>query len=114
MSFRYSLALWIFINILSKALAIAALLISILKTKGLLKVLATKTFKTDNNEVVKINDRVDKIVKNWFKSKKLKNTKYKILICSNIGVTRKYTFLTSGAKKAFSFLRQLFIKALIL
>lgn len=69
--------------------------------------MAQKAFKTDNNRVVEnSNSRVDKIVIDWFKFKKSKNDKSRILIYfSNIKAIRKSIFLTSNAKKAFNYLK---------
>lgn len=61
------------------------------------------------------SNRADKIVKNLSKSKNLKNNKSKNLMhVQNIGAIGEHTFLTSGTKEAFNYLRQVFIKAPIL
>lgn len=49
-----------------------------LKMVELLEALALKTFKANDNEVVKIDSRADKIFKNFSKFKKLKNRKFKV------------------------------------
>ena len=58
--------------------------------------------------------RVDEMARDSSKSKKSKNNKSKIPTCTNIRVTGKPTFLTSGAREAFNQLRQVFTKAPIL
>lgn len=51
---------------------------------------------------------------NLFKSKKAKKNKSKILLYFlMIEVTKKSIFLTFDIKKAFNYLKQIFIKALI-
>ena len=49
---------------------IAVLLISLLKTIGLSEELALKMFRADNNEVVGVDDRANKMVVNLSKNKK--------------------------------------------
>lgn len=76
--------------------------------------LTSKAFKTNNNEVVEVDsNRTDKIAIKLFKSKNSKNTKSKLLMCINIGATRKLIFLTLNTKVAFNRLKQAFIKVLI-
>lgn len=94
----------IFTNALYK---IAILFMSMLKTTWLFK-LALKKFGT-KNEVVRVGGRADKTFKNSPKFKKSPNDKFKNL--THIKATKKPTFLISSAKKAFSLLRQAFIKA---
>lgn len=62
-----------------------------------------KPLRVDDYEVVKDYDKADKISKNLFKSKKLKNKKYKSL--TYINATGKPIFLILGTKKAFNHLR---------
>lgn len=55
------------------------------------------------------------MVKNLSKSKKLKNEKSEISMCfSDIKAIEEPMFLTSNGRKAFNYLWQTFIKALIL
>ena len=100
---------WRFIRRFSK---IVALLISILKTTGLFKKSAPKTFKVGNNEVVwGDSDRANETV---IDLSKFKNEKSRKLTCiPNIGATREPNFLTLDAKKDFNHLWLAFIKALI-
>ena len=65
--------------------------------------LALKTFKANNNEVVKISGKAYKIFKNLSKSKKLKNKKSENL--TYIKVIEKPIFLTFNAKKIFNHLK---------
>ena len=76
--------------------------------------MALKTFKTSYNEIVKSNKgRANKIIVNF--SNNLKNNKFKNLIYMlNIKAIKKSIFLTFNAKKFFNYLRQTFIKTLIL
>lgn len=75
--------------------------------------LALKIFRTNNNKIVKSgNSRANKIARNLFQFKKLKNNKSKNLIY--IEVIRELIFLISDIKKIFNYLRQIFIKTLIL
>lgn len=88
-----------------------------LKTTRLSKILIQKIFKANNNKVVKVvvNNKIDKRVKNLFNSKKLKNNKFRNLSnILNIRVTRDFTFLNFGVKETFDYLKQVFIKVLIL
>ena len=79
-----------------------------LKVSGLLN-LASKTFRIDNNKVVKVNDRINKTFVNLFKI----NKSQKLTCIPNIGAIKKPIFLIFNAIKAFNFLKQAFIKALI-
>ena len=72
--------------------------------------LAQKTFKVDNNKVVKIDGRVNKTVVNLFKNNKSRKLTY----MSNIRVIKKPNFLIPNAKKTFNHLWLIFIKVLIL
>ena len=76
--------------------------------------LALKAFKADYNKVVKDDDnRANEIVMNL--SNKLNNNKSKNLMhISNIRAIKKSIFLNPNAKKVFNYLKQAFIKALIL
>lgn len=73
-------------------------------------------FRTDVNKIIGGGGgRVNEMVKNLSKSKKLKNKKSEILTrLSNIKAIEKPMFLTLNGRKAFNYLRQTFIKALIL
>lgn len=68
----------------------------------------------NGNKVIKVSNRVDKIVKNLSKSQRSKNEKFKIQKCKNIRAIKKLIFLIYSTKKVFNHLRQVFIKALIL
>lgn len=60
----------------------------------------------NNNEIIKVGSKADEMVRNLFKSKKLKKDKLKNLIyVSNIGATRKLMFLIFSDKKTFNYLR---------
>ena len=75
-----------------------------------------KTLEINNNKVVKeVNDdKTDKIIKNLFKFKKLKNNKFRNLAyISNIRTIIKFIFLIFDAKKTFNYLKQVLIKVLI-
>ena len=75
--------------------------------------LASKIFKVDNNEIIKINNsKVDKLAKNLSKFKIFKNIKFKILICIYSKIIKKLTFLISNIRKAFKGVNQVFIKVL--
>ena len=72
--------------------------------------LALKTIKANENEVVRSDDRANKIVINLSKNNKSRN-----LICiPNIKAIKKLTFLNPNAKKIFNYLKQTFIKGPIL
>lgn len=74
--------------------------------------LALETFKTDDNEIVGVGGRVNEIIKNSSKFKKLKNNKSENLIyVLNIRAIQKFIFLTLNAKKSLNILRQIFITA---
>ena len=86
-----------------------------LKTIESSEVLAPKLFRASDNKIVEISGKVDKTVRNLFKFKSLKNDKSENLMCiPNIEAIGETMFLTPGAKEAFNFLRQVFIKAPIL
>ena len=72
-----------------------------LKTTGLSKELALKTFKADKDEVVDGSDG----------SKTVRNLSKKSTRVPNIGAIGELNFLTPNAKKAFNHLRLAFIKA---
>ena len=74
------------------------------------KELALKAFKTDDDKVVEVDSKANKIVVNLSKNKKFKNLTY----MSNIRATGKPSFLIPNAKKTFNHLWLAFIKALIL
>lgn len=72
-------------------------------------------FKTNNNKIVEdCNNRANKSFIDLFKSKKLKNAKFEILIYMNIGAKEKSIYVTPSAKKVFNLSNQTFIKASIL
>lgn len=77
------------------------ILISILKTIELSDI-APRVLRAGDNKVIRGGDKVDEIIKNLSKSKKLKNTKPKILTYINIGVTEKPILLNSNTKGAFN------------
>lgn len=77
------------------------ILISILKTTELSDV-APRVLGASDNKVIGGDDKVDETIKNLSKSKKLKNTKPKILMYTNIGVTEKPILLNSNTKGAFN------------
>lgn len=61
----------------------------------------------DDNKIIEIVDsnKVNKMVKNVFKSKKLKNKKFENLKhLQNIEATKKPIFLIFGARKTFNHL----------
>ena len=87
---------------------ITILSILLLKTTRLSN-LVLKVFKADDNEVVKIGNKINKTVINLFKNNKSRNLTY----IPNIGATKKSIFLTPNIKKIFNHLRQLFIGVLI-
>lgn len=69
-----------------------------------------KTFKDDNNYVIKMSGIADKIFRNL--SKKLKNNKFEILTnIQDIRATTKLMFFNFCNKKAFNSLKQVFIIA---
>ena len=49
-----------------------------LKTIKSSEVLASKAFRANNNEIIKIGDRANEMFRNLSKSKKLKNKKSKV------------------------------------
>lgn len=65
-------------------------------------------------EVVESCDKADKIFKNLFGSKNSKNKKSKILMYIIIRALGELIFLISSAKKTFNYLKQAFMKVLIL
>ena len=60
-------------------------------------------FKAENNEIVEDGDKAGKIVMDSSKSKKSKNEKSEILMCSEF--MGEPMFLTSNAKETFNCLR---------
>ena len=72
--------------------------------------LALKAFKIDNDEIVEIDNKANKIVVNLFKNNKLRN----LMHMPNIKAIKKPIFLIPNAKKVFNNLQLIFIKALIL
>lgn len=83
-----------------------------MKTIKLFKILASKTLNTNNNKIVGIGDRADKIFKTLFKFKKLKNKKFKNLIY--IRAIKKFIILIPSTGKVFICLKQAFIKVLVI
>ena len=71
--------------------------------------LPLKIFKIDNNKVVEVGDRANKIVVNSFKNNKFWNLMY----IPNIKATGKFIFLIFNPKKIFNYFNQAFIKAII-
>ena len=72
--------------------------------------LALKIFKVNKNEIVLAsNNRVNKMVMNLFNNNKSRNLAY----MPNIKAIKKSIFLILGIKKAFNYLKQVFIKFLI-
>ena len=71
--------------------------------------MASKVFKADDNNVIKVGSRTNKMILNLFQNNKFKNLMY----IQNIGATKKYIFFTFNVKKRFNTLKQAFIKALI-
>ena len=66
--------------------------------------LALKVFKTDNNEVVKVSNRVNKTIVNSFRN---------LMHVLKIQIIKKHIFLTPNTKKVFNYLKQTFIKVSI-
>ena len=62
-------------------------------------------FKTNNNDVVRIGDRVNETIMNLFKNKKSRNLTH----IPNIKATMEFIYLIPNAKKAFNYLRLVFI-----
>lgn len=93
---------------------IAASPISILKITGSLKKSGSKKSKTDNNKVVRGGGggKIDEIVVDLSKFKKLKNNKSENSTC--IRAIRELIFLIFDIKNAYNWLNQVFIKVLIL
>ena len=82
-----------------------------LKTTGSSEKLVLKAFEIDKNEIVSNgSSRANKIVINLSKNKKSRKLTY----IPNIRAIEKSNFLISNTKKAFNYLRLLFIKTPIL
>lgn len=62
-----------------------------------------KIFRADNNNIVKDNNKADKIFKNFLKFKKLKNIKFDIQ--SYIKAIKKPLFTNFSTKQAFNLLK---------
>lgn len=77
------------------------------------KILASKVLKIKSNKIVRSSSsqKSDETFKNLFKSKKLKNKKFKIQ--TNIEATSKLIFLIFSIKKVFNQLKGIFTKILI-
>lgn len=73
----------------------------------LFKILILIILEIDNNKVVKNNNnKTNKMIRNLFKFKKLKNNKFEILIyISNIKAIKNLIFLTFNIKKVFNCLK---------
>ena len=71
--------------------------------------LASKAFTVDDNKVVKVDGRVNKTIVNLSKNIKSKE----LIYMPNIKTTKKPIFLISNTKNVISYLKQVFIKALI-
>ena len=72
--------------------------------------LALKAFKANNNEVVDgSDDKKNETIVNSSKNNKFRKLTY----IPNIKAIKKSTFLITNTKKAFNYLKQVFIKALI-
>ena len=69
--------------------------------------LALKVFKANDNKIVEVVDRTNRIFVNLSKNKKFRNLTY----ISNIRVMEKPNFLTANAKKTFNYLQLACIKA---
>lgn len=84
---------------------ITALFILILKITRLSNKLILKTFKIDNNKIVKgDNNKTNKIIIDLSKSKKLKNNNFEILMyVANIRVIEILIFLILNIKKVFNY-----------
>lgn len=68
--------------------------------------LTIKTFKANNNEVVRVSSRANKMFKNLSKFQKSKNEKFRTLIhTKNIRAIRESIFLTFDTKKVFNRLK---------
>ena len=81
-----------------------------MKITGLLN-LVPKAFKANDNEIISDGgNKANEIIVNLSKNNKSKKLRYVL----NIRATRKFIFLTPNTKKIFNYLRQAFIKALIL
>lgn len=81
-----------------------------------MKILALRSFKIDDNKIVKnVSGRANKTVKNLSKPKKSQNYKIRNLTnILNIRITKKFIFLNPSTKKVFNYLRQKFIKTPII
>ena len=87
---------------------IAVSLISMLKTTWSFEELAPKAFRASNNEVVGNDDsRADETVIDLSKNKKSRKSTH----MPNIEATKEPKLLTPDTKKAFNYLRLVFIKA---
>ena len=74
-----------------------------MKVTGLLN-LAPKAFKTNDNEIIRVGGRANKMSKNLFKFQKQKNNKSRNLMrASNIKVIGKPIFLIFNTKKTFNY-----------
>lgn len=58
--------------------------------------------RSNDNKVVLGNSKIDEMIRNLSKSKKSKNAKSEILMCTNIEAMGKPIFLTCSAKKIFN------------
>lgn len=87
-----------------------------LKIIYLFQLVSSKVFKIKVNKFVESKDsrKMNETINNFFKFKKSKNKKSKIIIYIKMEDTKKLIFPTSNAKKIFNPLQQMFIKALII
>ena len=81
---------------------IAILFILILKTIKKFVNLILKVFKADSNEIVLNNNKINKIIQNLSKSKKLKNKKFQNL--TYVKAIMKSIFLIFNNRKVFNYL----------
>ena len=72
--------------------------------------LAVKVFKDNDNKVIEIDGRAKETIVNLFKN----NKSQKLTCMPNIKAIKEPTFSILNTKKTFNYLRQAFIKALIL
>lgn len=77
--------------------------------------LTSKTFEVNSNKIVESDsNKANKMVKNLSKSKKLKNPKFEILTYTNISITKEPMLLILSVRENLNYLRQMFVKVLIL
>lgn len=103
----------IYLNLMTAIITDSYIIYFNIKNNCIIK-FGVKSAWINNNKIAKINSRADKMVKNFFKSKKLKNKKSEILTYINIKAIEESIFLIVTIQEAFNYLKQTFIKALIL